>query len=449
LLAISAGLLVVIGSVVGYTKLDLERYHSNPSQLRKLTAAQFPAVDPLPASASDWPQWRGLRRDGVSLETGLLTTWPTDGPRVVWRKPLGRGFSSIAVAAGRLITMCEQAVDDKQDGNKPSSYHEAVVCWDAETGQEHWSFRYPNHFHERFGSGPRSTPAVDGDCVYAVGPTGIFHCLKAATGEKVWRHDLMQEFQGRPMQYGVSFSPLVEGDLVYTMPGGPSGNAVAAFDKRSGALAWKALDDPIGYSSPIAITAAGVRQILVFTNAALVSLSPADGKVLWRFPWVTADGFNIATPLGFGNYVFISSAYGKGCALVEITAQADGGLDAGLVYEHNRMRNHFASSVRHGDYIYGFDQTDLVCMKIRSGKIMWREKGARSFGKATLIIADGHLIIMGEDGRLVLAEATPEGYREKASFQITQFKCWTVPAISAGKLYFRNEAEAACLDLRR
>jgi outer membrane protein assembly factor BamB len=323
-----------------------------------------------------------------------------------------------------------------------------VVCLDAHTGKEIWRFRYPNHYDERFGSGPRSTPAAAGGYVYAVGPTGIFHCLRADTGEKVWRHDLTEEFQGRPMQYGVSFSPLVEGDLVFAMPGGPNGNALAAFDRRTGALAWKALDDPVGYSSPIAVTAAGVRQLLCFTNTALVSLAPESGKVYWLYPWGTERGFNIATPVAFGNYVLISSAYDKGCALLEITTEADGSLRARRVYEHNRLRNYFASSVRYGDHVYGFDMMDLVCMDVRTGRIVWREKGARSFRKGSLLIADGLLLILGEGGTLTLAVATPEGYQEKASFSLTPNKCWTVPVLAGGKLYVRTESEIFCLDLR-
>jgi outer membrane protein assembly factor BamB len=240
----------------------------------------------------------------------------------------------------------------------------------------------------------------------------------------------------------------VEGDLVITTPGGPDGNAVVAFNKHTGSIAWKSLDDPMGYSSPIAVTAAGVRQLLIFTNTALVSLSPVDGRIFWRYPWETTDGFNIATPLTFGDCVFISSGYGKGCALLEITREADGSLQAYRVYEHNRMRNHFASSVRLGDYLYGFDQTDLVCMELRRGKIVWREKCFRNFGKGSLLIADGQLIVLGESGRLSLAEATPEGFHEKSSFQVSRNKCWTVPIVAGGKLYVRTESQIICLELR-
>jgi outer membrane protein assembly factor BamB len=438
--------LLLLGGVLAFKKLDLERYRCDPERVARLAAADLPAAPAGGLKGCDWPQWRGPNRDGLSTETGLLTAWPPQGPRVLWRKPLGRGFSSVAVAGGRLYTMFSEG-GGRRPGAAPPD--EAVVCLDAATGNEVWRFRYPNRYEERFGSGPRSTPAVDGNRVYAVGPTGIFHCLRADTGEKVWRHDLREEFRARDMQYGVAFSPLVEGRLVYAMPGGPDGNAVAAFDKETGALAWKALDDPAGYSSPVAVTAAGVRQVLFFTNTELVSLSPGRGEVYWRYPWQTDGGFNIATPVAFGNYVFISSAYGKGCALLEVTRRADGSLRAGRVYEHNRMRNHFASSVRLGDCLYGFDKTDLVCMDVRTGRVVWRQKGFRTFGKGTLLVADGHLFILGEDGTLTVAEATPAGYHPKASYRVFVNKCWTVPALSRGRLYVRDESEIVCLDLRK
>jgi outer membrane protein assembly factor BamB len=346
-----------------------------------------------------------------------------------------------------LFTTEEETIASP-DGEATGTGHEAVVCRDVRSGAEVWRFHYPNDYSERFGSGPRSTPAVDGDRIYAVGPTGIFHCLRADTGERLWRHDLLEEFHGRTMQYGVSFSPLVEGDLVYATPGGPDGNAVVAFDKVSGRVVWKALDDPMGYSSPIAVTAAGVRQLLVLTNEALVSLSPTDGKVYWRYPWKTANGFNIATPLAFGDYVLISSAYGKGCALLEIAAERDGSLCARRVYEHNRLRNYFASSIRWGNHLYGFDEKDLVCMDLHTGVEAWREKGIRSFGKGSLLAAAGHLIVLGESGTLWLIEATPAGYREKASCRVSTNKCWTVPVLADGKLYVRDESHLVCLDVR-
>jgi outer membrane protein assembly factor BamB len=441
--------LAVIGSWVGWSKLNLPRFRSNPNLMRNLQQAPLLRIGSPPATAVDWPQWRGPNRDGLSLESGLLTDWPTTGPPLLWEKMLGRGFSAPIVAGGRIYTMAQENAQEDIDGSARETSYEAVICWDAATGQELWKFRYISRYEERMGSGPRSTPCVDGDYVYAVGPTGIFHCLRADTGEKVWRHDLLEEFHAKAPQYGVSFSPLVEGDLVYVAPGGPNGGSVAAFHKRSGVLAWHALDDPMGYSSPLMTTAAGVRQLLVFTNNALVSLSPSDGTTNWRFDWETTGGFNIATPIAFDNYVFLSSAYGKGCALLEISGNADGSLGAKSVYEHNRMRNYFASSVRYREHIYGFDNNDLTCMDIRTGNILWRVRADRGFKKGSLLSADGYLIVLDESGKLALAEAAPDGYIERASFQVSENKCWTVPVLAGGRLYIRDESRLRCLDLRR
>jgi outer membrane protein assembly factor BamB len=339
-------------------------------------------------------------------------------------------------------------MEQEDAGTAGAEILECVVCLDAHTGNEIWRFRYPNHFDERFGPGPRSTPAIDGEFVYAVGPTGIMHCLRAGSGERIWRRDLLDDFQGRPMQYGVAFSPLVDGNYVYVAPGGPAGNSVAALDKSTGRLVWKSLDVPASYSSPIAATLAGSRQTLFLTNTELVSFS-AEGVALWHYPWKTEDGFNIASPIAFGNYVFISSGYGKGCALLEVTAGPDGVPRVGRVYEHNRLRPYFASPVRLGDYLYGFDQTDLVCMNVRSGAIIWREKGLRDFRKGSLLAADGHLIILGESGTLSLVSATPDCYREKSTCRISQTRCWTCPALADGKLFVRDDAQIICFDLRK
>jgi outer membrane protein assembly factor BamB len=445
LISVGAVLVCVAGAVAGFVKMDRERRQDDPQRLDKLAVVSLPALQAPAETATDWPQWRGPNRDGVAPLSTRLTDWPSQGPRILWKQAIGRGFSSVAVAHGRLFTMEQEPVSSPPDGS-PSPHFEAVICRDARDGREIWRFHYPNDYDERFGPGPRSTPAVDGTFVYTVGPTGIFHCLQADSGAVVWRHDLQEEFQGRKMQYGVAFSPLVDGNLVFATPGGPNRNAVVAFDKHSGRVVWKALDDPMGYSSPMLTTAAGVRQLLVFTNEALVSLAPADGTVYWRFPWQTENGFNIATPLVLGNYVFISSAYRKGCALLEITAEG-GTLHVNRVYEHNRMRNYFASSVRWGEHIYGFDEVDLVCMNVRTGAIVWREKGIRSFRKGSVLLVGGQLIILSEEGTLWLAEATPEGYRAKASVRVSTNKCWTVPAWADGRLYVRDESQIVCLEM--
>lgn len=405
---------------------------SDANLLRDLETAVLP-TPAKPADTGSWPQWRGPHRDGVSTETGLLTDWPAAGPKVLWKADAGPGYSSLAMAGGRVFTML-------QEGDQ-----EAVGCWDDATGKELWRFRYPAHYVNGHGSGPRSTPAVDGDRVYAVGGTGILHCLKADNGEMLWRHDLLDEFGASNLRWGVSFSPLVEGDLVFTNPGGSRGRSLVAFNKQTGDIVWKALGDDAGYSSPIAVTIADVRQVVFFTGNHLVGVKPADGSVLWKFPWETQYGCNIATPICRGEYLFISSGYGRGCSLVKVT-KGWTGWDVQRVYENNRMNNHFSSSVLYGEHLYGFNDAFLTCMEFRTGQVVWSERG---FNKGSLLVADGHLIVLGEQGKVAIAPATPEGYREKASFRFTDDKCWSVPVVAGGKLYLRDEKQLVCYDVKR
>jgi outer membrane protein assembly factor BamB len=427
-----AALILVFGALMAYQLLNRDRFESDPDPMNKLQRAPLPEI--ASKAAAGWPQWRGPNRDGVSAETSLLAEWSETGPEVLWQAKCGPGFSGVSIAGGRAYTMTQYRDDD---GEK-----ESVVCWDANSrgeARELWRFSYPCRFSSDQGSGPRSTPTIDGDHVYAVGATGKLHCLKADTqkkcGELVWEHDLLEEFYAPPLRWGVSFSPLVEGDLLITTPGGPDGNSVVAFRKSDGEVAWKALDEPASYSSPIALTAAGKRQLLVFAARALVSLAPDTGKEYWRYRWETNSDCNIATPIAVGNYVFISSGYGKGCALLEVVA-GDGGLPSvHRVYESNRMCNHFSSSVYYKEHLYGFSEGTLVCMEFRTGKIRWKESG---FKKGSLLIADGHLVILGEYGKLALARATPDGYQEETAHDFrTSQRCWTAPSLADGKLYLR------------
>lgn len=386
-------------------------------------------------ASGDWPQWRGPHRDGVSAETGLLATWPESGPTLLWEQPVGKGYSSLAIAAGRVFTLM-------QDGP-----NESAICWDAATGAELWRFSYPAKYRNAYGDGPRATPTVDGDRVYVVGATGIMHCLKThprdRAGEMIWRHDLLDEFGAANLQWGVSFSPLVHDGLVYSNPGGPDGKSMAALDKLTGKLRWQAGDEQAGYSSPVAAVIAGRPQVVFFTAAGLVGLTPDRGEVLWRFSWETSYGANVATPIVVRDYIFVSSGYNRGCAVVRIDKSGPE-FRASRVYENKNMRNHFSSSVFFKDHVYGFNETLLTCLEFRTGKVKWKQRG---LDKGSLLIADGALVILGEDGKLALADAVPDGYREKASFQVSQERCWTMPALANGRLYIRDQHKVRCLDV--
>jgi outer membrane protein assembly factor BamB len=442
----AAALFVLFGALAAYDLCTrtffLSRVDVNPKLVEELGKAEQVPHPPRTAEAAEWPQWRGPRRDGVSTEAVLFTCWPKAGPRILWRVECGEGFSSLAVAGGRAYTLL-----------RPDEHHEAVICWDSATGRELWRFPYPSAYHHSYGSGPRSTPTVEGGHVYTVGATGIFLCLEAATGKEFWRHDLLQEFRAPLPEWGVSFSPLVEGDLVFTSPGGRDGSSLAAFDKTSGQLLWKTLDDPAGYSSPILVEGAGVPQVVFLTGTSLVSVSPTEGRLYWRYPWETDYHANVATPISFradlGNrisdYLFISTGYGKGCALLKVLTDAKGLPRVEKVFETTRMRNKFSTSVLCGEHLYGFDEDFLTCMAVRTGNVAWRQRG---FRRGSLLVADGLLIILGENGKLALAEATPHGYREKASLIFSDRKCWTVPVLTGGRLYLPDEKQVVCLSLK-
>ncbi len=300
---------------------------------------------------------------------------------------------------------------------------------------------------------------MDHDLVYFLGAAGDLHCLKVADGHQVWHHDLAEEFGRSPAlvarrpYWGAACSPLVDGDRVFIATGGIDG-AIAAFEKRTGDLIWKALDASPRYSSPIVVTIDSTRQVVFFTGRGLVGVTPEDGTVLWRYPWTTNDNCNVATPIVSGNYVFISSGYDRGCVLLEISRNG-GDWTAAAVYQHRSMRNHFATSVLYEDHLYGFDNTSLTCMEFRTGKVRWRQSG---FGKGSLLIAGEYLIVLGENRKLAIAAAIPEDYREVARCDIPfgprvgptfSNRCWVLPALARRRLYVREQQHVLCLDLRK
>jgi len=384
-------------------------------------------------STGEWPQYRGPDRTGISEETGILKTWPESGPEVLWRAELGNGYSGIVVSGGRAFTMYGRG-----DG-------EFVAAYDAGTGKELWKARTGKNRSDDQGGGPRATPVVDGDRVYALGASGDLVAVSTAAGEVAWRVDLKSTVGARVPRWGVSTSPLVEGDLLILDAGGPAGKALVALDKGTGKVRWTAFSDKPGYSAPIAATIHGVRQVLSFGGTALVSASLEDGKELWSFPWKTSYDVNAAMPIFVPpDKVFISSAYDTGAALLQVK-KSDGGLKVSEVWRSRVMKNHFNSSILYGDHLYGFDNGVLKCIDAGTGDEKWKQSG---FAKGSLILADGHLVIFSERGLLALAEATPSAYKETARAQIFNGKTWTMPSLAAGRLYLRTEKEMVALKLK-
>ena len=383
-------------------------------------------------SKAEWPQWRGPNRDGISQESGLLKSWPEGGPKVLWRIPVGEGFSGISVSSGRAYTMFAEGDD------------EFVVCLDASNGKEIWRLRSGSKFKEGHGNGPRSTPTVDGDRVFALGAKGRLYALDVRSGEKMWEHDFVKEFGSHVPPWGFSTSPLVEGDLLLVEVGGDPGKSVVAFDKKNGRVVWTSHTDKPAYSSPIAITSNEIRQIVFLTSKTLLSVSPKDGQVYWTYPWLVHDGINVATPIFVPeDKIFISASYDHGAVLLKMKA-ADDTMGVEEIWRSRVMKNHFNSSVLHRNYLYGFDNAILKCIEASTGEEQWAWRG---FGKGSLTLADGHLIILGEKGKLALAEASTEADREKSSAQVLEGRCWTVPTLADGKLYVRNQEEMVCLNM--
>ena len=380
----------------------------------------------------EWHQWRGPNRDGISPETGLLKHWSDDGPMELWRIQLGEGFSGVSISDGRAYTMYVKGED------------EIVVCLDAASGVEIWHYLDDYRFENRQGGdGPRATPTVDGDRVYVLSAYGRLVALDAINGKELWSHDFTKAFSSNVPRHGFSVSPIIEGELLLIETGGESGKALLACDKRSGKIVWSSEDDAIGYSSPITVTILGTRQTVFFTGRGLVSVSPIDGEIYWRYDWPTRFNVNAATPIFIPpDKIFISSGYDMGAAVVQIEA-ADGKLSTAEVWTSREMKNHFSSSVLHDGYVYGFDNAFLKCIDAETGEEQWVKRG---FGKGSLIYADGNLIILGEEGTLALAKATPTQYEEAAQMQIFNGRCWTMPTLSGGKLYLRNTEELICLD---
>lgn len=383
------------------------------------------------ALAADWPQFRGPNRDGISRETGLLRSWPAGGPEVLWKIPLGEGYSHLAVSKGRLFTLYGEGANDY------------AAAWDAATGKQLWKVPLGRKFVNDQGNGPRSTPTVDGGLVYALTATGRLAALSSADGKRVWEHDLGAEFDAEAPQWGVSTSPLVEGNLLLVDAGGSGGKSLIAFDKKTGRVVWASQREVAGYSAPIAITVGGVRQVIFFTGRAVLSVSPRDGRLFWRVPWKTNWDVNAAAPVFVPpDRLYVSSGYGTGGALFKIEVKG-GRVGAEEVWRSRKMKNQFSSSVFHGGHIYGFDNSVLKCIDAATGEEKWKESG---FGHGSLILADGHLVVLSERGKLSLVEATPAGYREKGSSQVLSGKCWTAPTLADGRLYLRNEEEMLALD---
>lgn len=403
----------------------------------QLTRRQFAAgllvAAPGVASAQavenfDWPQWRGPRRDGTSREKGFIADWPKEGPRRLWTARVGVGYSSVSVAGGRLYTM----------GNVGDVDH--VMCLDITNGKLAWDYKYPCPAADPNGyPGPRCTPTVDGGLVFTVSRVGHLLCLNAATGALVWSRHLTNDFGGFLPTWGFSGSPLVEGEMLIVETGS-AGRAVVALEKRTGRVVWANGNYLAAYSSPVAFDLARDRAVAVFSAVGLTGRAVSNGRILWHQPWTTSYSVNAATPIVLDDKIFISSGYGSGCALLQVTANS-----VRPVWSSKNMRNHMNSCVLWQGHLYGFDESQLRCLDVITGAVKW---STPAYGKGSLMLADGRLLLYGERGRLGLADATPAGFKETAGAQVIGGNStWAPPVLSNGRIYCRSLAELICLDV--
>jgi outer membrane protein assembly factor BamB len=427
----------------GVTSRDGERYHLDVIErnLHRVLAAAALAVlvgcspPEEPSFGSDWPQWRGPDRSGVSTETGLLETWPPEGLEASWvATGLGRGFSSVAVADGVVYTMGQR--DDA----------EWTIALDARDGSELWATRTGESFDSRRGDGPRATPTVVDDLVYSFGPDGDLWALSTEDGAAVWHLNVLERFDGKRPSWGLSESPLVDGDLVIVATGSSEGSIVA-FDRHDGTIVWQSagMTDRPGYASAVIADVGGVRQAIYFTDESLNGIRLDDGRPLWRYERVANTHANCATPVVHDNHVLATSSYDTGAALLRLEPDGDG-TRAEEVWFTREMKNQHGGVVLVDDHVYGFDNEILTCLDWRTGERKWRH---RSMGKGALTAADGLLYVLTERGTLVLIEANPERYVERAKmFVETAKSSWAYPVISGGRLYVRIHDQLRCFDIR-
>ena len=393
-------------------------------------------------TASDWPQFRGPQRDGKSTETGLLKSWPDSGPKLAWTaRGLGGGYASVSIAGDLIVTAGDRAEANFVTALRRS---DGTPLWSSKLGQPGapgWG---------GFG-GPRCTPSMAGDLVFAIGQFGEFACFDAKSGKELWRKHLVTDFGGSLPDWGYSESPLVDGDNVVCTPGGAQG-AIVALNQRTGAVVWRSQEfkDTAAYSSLVPTVLGGVLQYVQLTHASVVGVSAKDGKLLWQAPRKEKTAA-ITTPVVQGDLVYVSTFYGAGCNLFKVTKSGNA-FSAEPVYANKLMSNHHGGVIAVGDYVYGYsDGKGWVCQELATGKSVWQEK--EHLGKGAIAFADGCFYLRQEDksGPVALIEASPSGYKELGRFNPpdrSDKNAWAHPVIAGGRLYLRDQDVLLCYVLK-
>jgi len=400
------------------------------------------------AHAADWPQYRGPNQDGISSEKLALKTWPARGLPQIWKTPTPTGFSSFAVGGGSVFTIVAREVEGVK--------REACIGLDAASGRELWAVlmcpaKYSGGGDSGGGGdGPRSTPTYSDGLVYVYDSQLLLQCLDARDGRVVWSKDIVKEFAGRNISWQSAVSPVVDGKVVF-VPGGGAGQSLLAFDKKTGAVIWKAQDDKMTHATPVVATIGGVRQLVCFMQKGMLSVEIATGKALWNYPfkYVTSTA---ASPVICGDLVYCSAGYGVGAGLVRITRDGSAFTATEVWRKEDKLVNHWSTPVFKDGYLYGifgfkeYNKAALKCYELQTGKEMWSKEG---YGPGNVILVDNHLLALGDRGQLVLVKAAPKSYQEISRLQAVGGKCWTTPAYAEGQIYVRSTTEGVCLDATR
>jgi len=405
---------------------------SSPPELEK-PGTPRPVAAPAALDPLDYPRFLGSQGDSKVRGVRLARDWSARPPRLVWRRPVGAGWSSFAIAQGRAYT---------QEGR---GEEECINCYDLARGEPVWIHAYPARFETTIGGeGPRATPSVAGGSVFALGATGILSCVDASTGEKRWSRNIVEENGARVPEWGKSCSPLVAGERVLVSAGGKGGRSLVAYHASSGERIWSGGDARSGYASPLLAELAGSAQVVVFNSDSVAGHDLETGRVLWSHPWIKEHP-NVAQPVALGGgRLLVSSGYGVGAALLEVERAPDGAFRASELWRQRTLKSKLSNIIERQGRVFGLDDGILVCLRLEDGERAW--KGGR-YGHGQLLLVEDLLIVQAENGDVALVEASEEGHRELGRVSPLSDKTWNHPAFRPPYLLVRNHKEAVCLEL--